>query len=581
MARNLSKRTKIDRCRMGRSLLPSLRGYRRDWLPKDAAAGVLITAIAIPLSMGMAEVAGLPPIVGLYSCVLPLVAFALIGSSRRLVIALDASTAAMLAAAIAPLARGDSARYLALATTITLLVGFILILAGVGRLGLVADLLSRPVLLGYQAGLAVLVIVTQLPQLLGVDPQEGAIVGAALRTARAVGWASLPTIAVSAICLTGMVLLRRWRPSWPAPVIVVAATTLIVSTLDLADSVDVVGAVPAGLAHFRLPSVGLRDTASLFIPAAAIALIAAADTLVTARAFAARNADDVNANRDLVGLGAANVASAVSGGMTTSASAARTAVAESSGSQSQLAGVFAAAAMMLVLLFLTGPLSLVPRAALASVVLLAVVRLIEVTRLRRLWSIHRSEFGIAVVTFASVVTVGLLPAIIVAIVLSLVDTVRRGMAPAEAISAFLERDGHLYCDESQDAIGATSDPTVAMYRFSAPLFYGNAERFRTGIHHLIAARPQTSLALVDASRIPFIDATGTDIVIELEREYSKSGIDLVLVGLAGAARNTLDRDRTLEALATSTTSTSVSDVENRGAQIGDRRQARARRWESG
>ena len=290
-------------------------------------------------------------------------------------------------------------------------------------------LLSRPVLLGYQAGLAIIVISAQLPHLLGIDAGGGSTLGTVVDVARALDRSNAPTIVLSGLCIIGMALLNRRRPSWPSAVIVVAASTLGVATLGLTDTVDVVGNLPSGLPQVRLPGLSLEDVASLLVPAVAIALVAAADTLVTARAFAARNAEEIDANRDLLGLGAANVASAVSGGITTSASMARTAVAESVGSHSQVSGLAAAATMLLVLLFLTGPLSQVPRAALASVVVLAVGRLIEVTHVRRLWAIRRTECAIAVGTFASVVIAGVLPALVVAIVLSLVDAMGRAIAP--------------------------------------------------------------------------------------------------------------------------------------------------------
>ena len=342
-------------------VLTSLDGYRRSWVPRDLTAGLLIVAIAIPLSMGMAEVAGMPPVAGLYSCVLPLVAYAIFGSSRQLVIALDASTAAMLAAAVAGMAGGDPMRYAALAGATAVLVGLILIVAGSARLGIVADFLSEPVLLGYQAGLAMVVIASQLPRFLGITVETSDTIPRFRETFANLSDANAWSVVIGVAVLVTMIGVRRWRPAVPGALIGVAGATIVVAALDLqADGVAVLGTLPSGLPPLAIPDVSLHDLARLLPAAAAIALVAAADTLVSSRAFAARNGYEVNANRDLIGLGAANLSAGCSGGITTSASAARTAVAESVGSRSQVAGLTAATLMVLVLLFMTGPLANVP-----------------------------------------------------------------------------------------------------------------------------------------------------------------------------------------------------------------------------
>jgi SulP family sulfate permease len=519
-------------------VLISLDGYRRGWLGQDLGAGVLIVAIAIPLSMGMAEVAGMPPVAGLYSCVLPLVAYAVFGSSRQLVIALDASTAAMVAAAVAPLAGGDPVTYAALAGALTLIAGVVLLAAGAARLGVIADFLSEPVLLGYQAGLAIVVIAGQLARMTGIDvgaERTGAQLWEAVREA---GDAHLPTVLVAAGVLAFTLWMRAVRPSAPGSLIAVVVATIVVAWFDLeAHGVAVLGEIPQGLPPLRLPDVGASELRSLIAPAAAIALLAAADTLVTSRAFAARNGYRVDANRDLIGLGAANVASGVSGGITTSASAARTAVAESVGSRSQVAGLTAAVSMVLVLLFLTPALRTLPNPALGAVVTAAVLRLIEPTALRRIWLIRRSEIVVALVAFLGVVLIGVLEGVVVAMALSVVGFLRREARPTDAVLVPLpDRLGYHDRARHPDA----SDGDVLVYRFDAPLFYANAERFRSRLLELVDDRGADAI-VVDAAGIANVDATSIRMLREVLGTLRDDGVTLTLADPVGHVEDALVR----------------------------------------
>jgi MFS superfamily sulfate permease-like transporter len=405
----------------------SLDGYETAWLPRDLTAGLLIVAIAVPLSMGMAEVAGVPPIAGLYSCVLPLVAYAAFGSSPHLIVALDASTAAMIAAAVTPLAAGDPARYAALAGLIAILVGLILLVAGWGRLGVVARLLTHPVLLGYQAGLALVVVFSQLPRLLGLRVEEDGSLQRAIEIVTRTGEWDAATTSIGVTALLVVVIVAAKEPRVPAALFVIVAAAAVVGFAGTAfPGVDVVGPLPAGLPPIGVPDVGIADVTELIPFAVAIALLAAADTIVASKAFAARNGYEVDANRDLVALGSANLASGLSGGITTSASAARTAVVEMVGGRSQLAGLTAAAVMLALIVFLTGPLESLPTTALAAVVIGAVVRLIEVGSLRDLWRADRLDFVTAISTTVGAVAFGLLHGIAIGVALSLLSKGRRG-----------------------------------------------------------------------------------------------------------------------------------------------------------
>jgi len=515
-------------------VLRSLDGYRWARLPRDLTAGVLVVAIAIPLSMGMAEVAGMPPIAGLYSCVLPLAAYALFGSSRQLIVALDASTAAMVALAVAPFAGGDPIRYAALAGLVALLVGLILVLAGTFRFGFVAHLLSRPVLIGYQAGLALVVVVSQLPRLLGIAVEEDATLPRAIEIAGRLDESSLQTFAVGATCLAVVAFVAVWKPGLPAALFAIVGATLLVELAGSAlAGVDVLGKLPAGLPPIRIPAFGAADVTALLPISAAIAVLAAADTIVSSRAFARRGGYEVDANRDLIGLGAANLASGLSGGITTSASAARTAVVEMVGGRSQLASVSAAAVMVAVLLFLTRPLEKVPTAALAAVVIGAVLRLIEVGSLRRLWRTRRIEFVIAIATMLAAVAIGLLEGIVTGVALSvgesLVRTARRRLSRA-----------HGEGDRAADARLAPA-PGIAVYRAGGPVIFANAHRLRDGVRRAAAEAPGAYRLVIDASEIVDIDATAAETIADLRDDLAARGIELVLSGLNPRVRGVLDR----------------------------------------
>lgn len=528
-------------------VLRSLDGYRRSWLSKDLTAGLLIVAIAIPLSMGMAEVAGMPPIAGLYSCVLPLIAYAVIGSSRQLVVALDASTAAMLAAAVAPLAGGDPLRYAALAGITAVLVGVVLVAAGALRLGFLANLLSEPVLLGYQAGLALTVTATQLPKLMGITLEEERTFLQFVEMIRRAAETNVPTLFVGVGVLASVLLLRRWRPTFPGALVAVVAATLVVEVLDLAArGVSVLGDLPSGLPSLHVPDAGWTDVLELLPSAAAIALIAAADTIVSSRAFAHRGGYEVSANRDLVGLGAANLSSGLSGGITTSASAARTAVAESVGSRSQVAGLVAAFLMVAVLLLFTRPLQNVPNAALAAVVISAVIRLIEVDELARLWRIRRMEFLVAAATTVGAVVIGLLEGILIAVALSVLDFVRRAARPHDAIEGRI-RGRHGFFDTARYP-DASTEPGFVLYRFDAPLFYANTERFFERARELIDATPDAEWFVVDTATISDIDATAARMLKEVHDELAARGIRLVLVELLASLEELLGRAGVLDVI---------------------------------
>jgi len=520
-------------------VLRSLDGYRRSWIRRDLTAGVLIVAIAIPLSMGMAEVAGMPPVAGLYSCVVPLIAYAVFGSSRQLGIALDASTAALLGASVASLAGGDPVRYATLAAAMSVLAGLILLVAGLLRFGFVANFLSEPVLLGYQAGLAVVVIASQLPKMTGITVEATSTLGIYLDVVRHVGEANLATVLVALGTMGVWIGVRRWRPTLPGALIALVAATAVVAVFELTSrGVAVLGEIPSGFPPFAVPDVAWSDVRQLLGPAAAIALLAAADTLVSSRAFAARGGYAVDGNADLIGLGVANAGAGLTGGITVSASAARTAVAESVGSRSQVAGLSAAVLMLIVLVALTSLLTNVPNATLGAVVTVAVARLIEVENLRHLWRVRRTEFLIAAIALLGVVLIGVLEGVLVATGLSLIDFLRRASTPHDAVLGRVPgRDG--YHDVARNPTALT-DEGVMVYRFDAPLFYANAERFRSRVRRL-ARRRGASWVVIDAASMPDIDASAARMLSELEQELHEQSVTLVFADPVGAVRDLFER----------------------------------------
>ena len=514
-------------------LLAQLRGATPRTLLDDAAAGVLVTAIAVPLSIGFAEVAGVPPVLGLYTCLLPLAGFALLGSSRHLKLGLDAASAAMFAAALAPLAvstSGDPARYLSLVALLTTLVGVLTLAAGLLRLGALGQLLSLPVLVGYQAGIALSVVVGQLPKLLGTTASGDNDVLLAVDVVRSAVDTHALTLAVSVAALGAVRLLRRTRPAVPAALLVLVAATAVSALLDLGTrGVAVVGDLPSGLPVIGLPVLSLDDVLALLGPAAAIALVTSADVVATSRAFAARLRYRVDPSQDLVGLGAANVLSALSGGLSTSASYARTAIAERTGSRSQLSSLVAALTMGAVLLWLTEPLAQVPRAVLAAVVVDAVLGLVDPKAFRRLFTTRRGEFLIAVFTAVGVLTLGLLWTLAAAVAWSVALLLRR-LTTAE--HNVLERRSGGGWEAVRDGAPLQHVPGVLVFRWDAPLFFGNAAAFRARLlEELDAACAHRSVdwVVLDGAAVSELDASAAVELEMLAEELSGRGITTAVV----------------------------------------------------
>ena len=504
--------------------------YRRKWLRSDLVAGVVLAALLVPQGMAYAELAGLPPVNGLYATVACLVAYALFGPSRILVLGPDASLGPLIFAAIVPLAvTDDPAELVALAGMLALLVAAIEIALGLGKLGFVADLLSKEVQVGYMVGLGITIAVGQLPKLFGfstdadgfVDELRAFVTGFDARNtyAAAIGLASLAL----------MLILPRFTSRIPAVLITVLLSTLAVSLFDLkGHGVSTVGSLPQGLPRPQFPSVDLSDIGPLLAAAIGIALVSLADTIATSTSFAARRGDEVDANQEMIGIGAGNALAGLLQGFPISSSASRTAVAEQSGAKSQVTGLVGAASVAAMLLFLPDLLANLPNAALAAIVIGAALSLMDFSTLARFLRIRASAFALAMTAMLGVVLFGVLEGILIAVGLSILLFFKRGWWPTGEV---LGRVDSLDAWHRVDVYPhATQVPGVVVFRWEAPLFFANASRFSRAVLRLIA-EPGVRCVVVQCDAITDIDVTAADVLERLDAELERRGVDMVFVEL--------------------------------------------------
>jgi high affinity sulfate transporter 1 len=523
--------------------LRTLREYRRAWLVSDLVAGLVLTALLVPVGMGYAQAAGLPPITGLYATIVPLLAYAVFGPSRVMILGPDSSLAAVIAAVILPLGGDDPETAVALAGALSVLTGLIILVAGMARLGFVTELLSRPVQLGYLSGIAVTILVGQLPRLCGFsiegrgllteirDFVQGVADGRVNRAALAVGLTGIVVI---------LVLKRLWR-AIPAVAVAVVIGIAAVAAFDLdQEGVKVIGVLPEGLPGFAFPAVDLASLGALFSGALGIALVAVADTTVLSQSLAAQRGETVDPNQELRALGAANLAAGFFQGFAISSSASRTPVAVSAGARSQLTPLVGAVAIALLLVFAPGLLRDLPMPMLAAIVITAAIGLIEAAEARRLYRVRRSEFVLWLAAFAGVALLGVLVGIFVAILLSLGDFVRRAWRPHDAV---LGREDDLkgYHDIDRHPT-ARRIPGLLLYRFDAPLFFANAGYFRRCVRRLVdEATTPVRWVVVAAEPITDIDTTAADTLRDLLEELRVEGITLAFAELKGPVKDRLRR----------------------------------------
>jgi MFS superfamily sulfate permease-like transporter len=498
--------------------LRALAGYRRPWLVKDVVAGVVLTTLLVPQGMAYAELAGLPPITGLYTTITCLLGYAVFGPSRILVLGPDSSLGPMIAATVLPLAAagGDPSRAVALASMLALLTAVVMIAAGAAGLGFVADLLSKPTMIGYMNGLALTIIVGQLPKLFGFSVDADGLIGEFAGFVRGLGEGDVVP-AAAAVGVGGIaviLVLQRWFAKVPAVLVMVVLAIVVSAVLDLgARGVSLIGVLPKGFPPLTWPSVGWSDLAPLAGGAIAITLVSLADTISTASVFAARTGDEVHGNQEMIGIGAANLAAGLFQGFPVSTSASRTAVAERAGSRSQLTGITGAALIIVMIVFL-------PATA-------------------RLWHQRKVEFSLCIAAFLGVALLGVLPGIGIAVGLSILNVFRRAWRPYQTTLGLV--DGVAGYHDVRSYPGARQLPGLVIYRFDAPLFFANVKSFRDEITAVARQDPPPRWIVVAAEPITDVDTTAADVLFDLDRLLDDRGQSLVFAELKDPVRRKIER----------------------------------------
>jgi len=520
--------------------LAQFRGYQRSWLRGDVMAGLTVVAYLVPQAMAYATIAGLAPVAGLWASLLPLVIYAVMGSSRYLSAGPESSTALMTAAALAPLAAGDSGRYAMLAAVLAALVGVVCFAGGLLRLGFIADLLSRPVLTGYMAGVALIMIGGQLGKLTGTVVTGDGFIAEVRSLAAALPHVHWPTLAFSATVLAVLILLARLFPRAPGPFIAVALASAVVAVFSLnRHGIQVIGSVPAGMPPIGISGVALGDWGALAAASGGVALVAFSDSVLNARIFAARKGETIDANAELRALGLCNMGSAVCHGFPVSSSASRTALGEMVGARTQFYSLVTLGLLLIVMLFAHGLLAAFPTAALGALVVYAALRLIDIAAFRRLAKFRRSELILALLTALAVLSLGVLYGVLAAIGLSILDLLRRVARPHDSVLGFVPGVAGMH--DVEDYPQAHLEPGLLVYRYDAPLFFANAEDFRRRATAAVDANPDpVQWFVLNAEANVEVDLTALDAVDQLREDLNRRGIVFAMARVTWHLREALD-----------------------------------------
>jgi high affinity sulfate transporter 1 len=517
-----------------------VRRYRRSWLRFDLVAGVVLAAILVPQGMAYAELAGLPAVTGLYTTIACLIGYAIFGPSRILVLGPDSSVAPLIFAAITPLlVTTDAAEAVALAGMMALMVGAIEVGLGLGKLGFVSDLLSKEVQVGYMNGLAVTIIVGQLPKLFGFSTDANGFIEECKAFVHGLDQTNTTALAIGLATLAVLLIIPRVSTRIPAVLVAVVGATAVTRLLDLAaEGVDTVGTLPQGLPTPTFPSVPLDTLGPLFLASLGIVLVSLTDTIATSTSFAARRGDEVDPNQEMIGMGAANIFAGLFQGFAISASGSRTAVAEQAGSKSQVTGLAGAAIVALLLLFLPGLLQNLPQPALAAVVIAAALSLFNIAILRTYLRMRTSALVISLIASLGVILFGVLEGILIAIVLSILLFFRRSWWPeGEVLGRVRELESWHRADLFPDA---EETEGVVVYRWEAPLFFANAGIFRQEIRTLVRRRKPRWVVL-QCEAITDIDVTAADMLDKLDKELNDKGVNVVFVEMRSRIQDLLER----------------------------------------
>jgi SulP family sulfate permease len=514
-------------------LIPGLaliKGFSPALLRTELIVAVTVVAVLVPSAMAYGDLAGVTPVAGLYVALAAMVMYALFGSSKQVIMGPEATAAIMTAAAVAPLAGGDAARYAALAALLALLVGVVALLARVAKLGFITDLLSKPVLVGYIFGATLIVIGSQLGKMFGITLESDKFFQQVIELISRLDETHLLTFAIGAVSMVVLLIVRRVNRKLPGPLIVVVVAIIASVLLDWeAQGVKVVGPVPAGLPQVTIPAFTAADVLALLPAALALMILIYADEILTSRVFASKHGQKVDANQEFIGIGAANIAAGFLTGFPAALSASRTTVNDQMGGKTQWVGLIAAALVVIFLLFLTPLLAPLPTATLGAIIIVASLGLIDIAAFRFLRQVRPAEFWLAIITAFGVLCVGVLAGILVAVVLSLIMLLYRMARPHDALLDDVDAAGGTVYRGVTDKETVTTEPGLIVYRFDAPLVFANAAFFTERLEALIAnASPGLKCVILDAEPISDFDSTAAEALETLDADLERVGADLWL-----------------------------------------------------
>ena len=523
--------------------LLTLRRYQVSWLAHDVVAGIVLATMLVPVGIAYAVASGLPGICGLYATIVPLLAYALFGPSRILVLGPNSSLAAVILGVVFPLSGGDAGRAVALAGMMAVVSGIVCILAGVARLGFVTELLSKPIRYGYMNGIALTVLISQVPKFFGFSVEDAGPLRELWTIGKLIldGKANWTAFAIGAGTLAVILLLKN-STRFSGTLVAVVGATAIVGMLDLAAraNVSVLGPLPQGLPTFAIPWIAYSDIVPVLIGGCAVALISFADTSILSRTYAARLGTKVDPNQEMVGLGAANVAAGFFHGFPVSSSSSRTPIAEAAGAQTQLTGIVGALAVALLLLLAPNLLKHLPSAALAAVVIASAIGLFEVADLRRIFRIQRWEFWLSIVCFVGVAVLGAIPGIGLAVAIAIIEFLWDGWRPHSAVLGRAE--GVKGYHDITRYPKARQIPGLVLFRWDAPLFFANAEFFKERILDAVTKSPSpVRWVVVAAEPVTSVDVTAADTLTDLAKTLLNVGIELHFAELKDPVKDKLKR----------------------------------------
>src|SRR5512143_938796 len=509
-------------------LLRDLRQYRREWLSRDVIAGLSVAAVQVPTAIAYANLAGFPPEAGLYASMLPVLIYALFGSSRQLIIGPDAATCAMVAALRLPLAQGNLANYLHLSAALAITAGLLMVVGGITGMGFIVNFFAHPILIGFLNGISFSIIAGQLGKLLGIAMVNRDFFVSLIELVQRLGEAHGYSLAVGLFTLMLLILIRRFAPRAPAALVALLAAGLAVFLLGLdSEGVGLVGSVPSGLPTFSLPGLGYEGLQSIFMDAVGLVIVSFTSGMLTARSFATRNGYAINADQEMRAIGFANMASGFFGGFAVSGADSRTAVNDASGGKTQLVSVVAALATAGVVLFLAEPLGYLPIAALAAVLIYSAWGLLDLAAYHTLWGMDRFEFTLSLMTTLGVLVIGVLPGVVIAILLALLNVLRKIYRPTDTLL------GTVPGMTSYNDLGLSPDsqpvPGMIIYRFEAPLLFFNADYFKSRVLELVdRAQPRPRWFVLSAEAITQMDSTGAMALDETNAELKARGVQLII-----------------------------------------------------